>query len=57
MADRYELKNGKFGSFFHDASGSGWDLPLNIVLDKLNEIDALKARLAKANEKRTVNFY
>lgn len=54
---RYELRRGKFGAYFHDTQYGGMDLPLDDVLDKMNEIDDLKSRLAKANKGRTVNTF
>ena len=55
---RYELRIGKFGQYFHDTQRGGtggFDMSLALVLDKLNEIPDLKARLAKANEGRPIN--
>lgn len=53
---RYELKHGKFGPYFYDTKGNGIDMSLNRVLDKMNEVDALKARLLKANKGRKNTF-
>lgn len=47
---RYEIRSGKFGYFFYDTAGK-YPMELETVLDKLNRIDALKLRLAKANAK------
>lgn len=55
---RYELRTGKFGQYFHDTERGGTggiDMPLALVLAKLNEIPGLKARLAKANEGHPIN--
>lgn len=57
-APRYEIRTGKFGQYFHDTERGGregFDMPLALVLDKLNEIPDLKARLAKANKGRPLN--
>lgn len=47
---RYELRNGKWGAYFHDTKNNGFDMPLDIVLDKLNRLEEYTLRLAKANE-------
>lgn len=48
---RYTILSGKYGPYFHDSEG---DYPMTLVnvLDKLNKIDALKARLFKANKRK-----
>ncbi len=35
VADRYELRHGKWGPYFHDKI-RGYDMPLEIVLNELN---------------------
>jgi hypothetical protein len=52
---RYTLKKGKYGMYFQDTNVNGLALTLERVLDRLNEIDDLKARLAKANKKRPID--
>ncbi len=53
MSKRFELRQGKFGPYFHDTErGGGFDMPLDHVLDKLNRLDDYTKRLAKANEGR-----
>jgi hypothetical protein len=44
--DRYELRCGKYGPYFHDTRGSGHDMPLQQVLDTLNRYALRKAQLA-----------
>ena len=43
---RYELRQGKWGPYFHDTSGSGFDMPLAEVLSTLNRYALRKAQLA-----------
>lgn len=45
VAPRYELRTGKFGPYFHDTRGSGWDMPLQEVLNTLNRYALRKAQL------------
>lgn len=42
---RYELRTGKFGPYFHDTSGRGFDMPLSEVLNTLNRYALRKAQL------------
>ena len=42
---RYELRNGKFGPYFHDTRGSGFDMPLSEVAATLNRYALRKAQL------------
>lgn len=45
---RFELRVGRFGAYFHDrerGGPNGFDLPLDLVLEKLNRIEGYKARL------------
>lgn len=44
VSDRYELRQGKWGPYFHDKQG-GWDMPLQEVLDTLNRYALRKAQL------------
>ena len=53
---RYELRTGKYGQFFYDTQGSGYALPLESVLEKLNRKEEYKKRLAKANKGRKNPF-
>jgi hypothetical protein len=53
--DRFELRNGKFGPYFHDTKGSGYDMPLTDVLIHLNQKEEYKQRLIKANEGRQID--
>jgi len=48
---RYELLSGEYGPYFYD---SVYNHPMTIeaVLDRLNEIDDLKARLFAANKRK-----
>lgn len=58
MPDRFEIRIGKFGPFFHDnerGGKGGFDMPLEDVLNKLNRLDEYTKRLAKANEGRAEN--
>lgn len=60
MKPRFELRHGKFGPYFHDTQRGGldgFDMPLERVLDKLNRVEELTQRLAKANKRRTVNTF
>ena len=43
--DRFELRSGKFGQYFFDKENN-IDLPLWMVLDKLNRYALRKAQLA-----------
>ncbi len=52
--DRYEIRTGKWGQYFHDTKRK-IDMPLEMVLGRLHEIDPLKQRLAKANKGRPIN--
>lgn len=55
---RYELRTGKWGVYFHDrerGGKDGFDMPLDIVLEKLNRLDAYTERLAKANKGRPID--
>lgn len=45
VPDRYELRVGKFGPYFHDTRGSGCDMPLQEVLNTLNRYALRKAQL------------
>jgi len=51
---RYTIISGSYGPYFHDIE-SDWPLTLDVVLDKLNEIDSLKDRLAAANKHKRGN--
>lgn len=42
---RYELRNGKFGPYFHDTRASGYDMPLSEVLNTLNRYALRKSQL------------
>lgn len=42
---RYELRIGKFGPYFHDRRGSGYDMPLDEVLNTLNRYALRKEQL------------
>jgi hypothetical protein len=45
---RYELRQGKFGPYFHDTERGGrdgYDMPLADVLDKLNRLKRMQAAL------------
>lgn len=56
---RFELRNGKWGAYFHDTErggSDGSDLPLDEVLSKLNRMDEYTKRLAKANKGRKNTF-
>lgn len=44
VRQRYELRHGKFGPYFHDTR-SGYDMPLGDVLDTLNRYALRKAQL------------
>jgi len=58
MSRRYEIRQGKFGSYFHDrerGGKEGFHMPNTIVLDKLNRLDDYTKRLAKANEGRGID--
>lgn len=48
---RYTILTGKYGPYFHDNENT-YIMTLENVLDKLNEIDDLKARLFKANKRK-----
>lgn len=51
---RFEIRMGKFGAYFHDnerGGKDGFDLPLDLVLEKLNRIEGYKARLRASGEK------
>lgn len=51
---RYELRTGKFGTYFHDTHYDGFDMPLDIVLAKLNRLEEYTLRLsALANNHNT----
>lgn len=55
--ERFELRNGKWGAYFHDTQRGGtdgYDMPLDWVLEKLNRLEAYTQRLAKANKGRRV---
>ncbi len=45
VEDRFELRQGKFGPYFHDKCGGGFDMPLAVVLDTLNRYALRKAQL------------
>lgn len=45
IAHRYELRHGKFGPYFHDLR-SGYDMPLQEVLNTMNRYALRKAQLA-----------
>lgn len=44
VRDRYELRHGKWGPYFHDLRG-GHDMPLSAVLNTLNQYALRKAQL------------
>lgn len=44
VADRFELRQGKWGPYFHDKSG-GFDMPLHEVLITLNRYALRNAQL------------
>lgn len=52
---RYEIRTGKYGQYFFDTEGSGYALPLETVLEKLNRKEEYKQRLAKANAGRPID--
>lgn len=55
---RFELRQGKYGMYFHDTQRGGqdgFDMPLDMVLEKLNRLEEYTQRLAKANEGRAVD--
>jgi hypothetical protein len=55
---RFELRQGKYGMYFHDTQRGGkdgFDIPLDMVLEKLNRLEKYTQRLAKANDGRAVN--
>lgn len=45
VPNRYELRVGKFGPYFHDTRGSGFDMPLQEVLSTLNRYALRKTQL------------
>ena len=48
---RFELRTGKWGPYFHDTQRGGpegHDMPLDVVLEKLNRLEAYTKRLAAA---------
>ena len=45
VPQRYELRVGKFGPYFHDTRGGGFDMPLEEVLNTLNRYALHKAQL------------
>ena len=52
---RFEIRYGKFGAYFHDndrGGEDGFDMPLEMVLEKLNRLEAYTLRLAEANKRR-----
>ena len=52
---RFELRQGKFGMYFHDTERgdkNGYPVPLDEVLEKLNRLEEYTKRLAKANKGR-----
>ena len=51
---RYEIRQGKFGLYFHDLQAD-YSMPMTVVLDKLNRLEEYKTRLAKANEGRSID--
>lgn len=44
VRQRYELRHGKFGPYFHDTR-NGYDMPLDEVLNTLNRYALRKAQL------------
>lgn len=52
MSKRYEIRQGKFGAYFHDTHYNGFDMPLEIVLEKLNRLEEYTARLKEQSESR-----
>lgn len=55
MSDRYELRYGKWGAYFHDrerGGKDGFDMPLETVLAKLNRLEDYTLRLGEANRRR-----
>lgn len=52
---RYELRTGKYGMFVWDTQGTGYAVPLESVIEKLNRKETYKQRLAKANKGRPIN--
>lgn len=57
--ERYELRHGKFGPYFHDTErggDDGQDMPLLYVLEKLNRLEEYTQRLAAANKGRKKTF-
>ncbi len=53
---RYELRQGKFGCYFHDnerGGKDGLDMPLDTVLEKLNRLEEYTKRIGRANKHRT----
>ena|SRR3990167_7653725 len=58
MPPRFELRHGKFGSYFHDTrrcGKGGFDMPLDHVLEKLNRLEEYTRRPAGANKGRAVD--
>jgi hypothetical protein len=51
---RYEIRQGQFGLYFHDLQAND-DMPMTVVLDKLNRLEEYKERLARANEGRPID--
>lgn len=53
QAQRYELRSGKFGFYFHDTERghNGFDMPLDMVLEKLNRLEEYTKRLARRKQK------
>lgn len=49
---RYELRTGKYGMFVWDTQGTGYAVPLESIIEKLNRKETYKQRLAKANKSR-----
>ncbi len=45
VTNRYELRVGKWGPYFHDTRGNGYDMPLQDVLKTLNRYALRKAQL------------
>ena len=55
MGERFELRNGKFGPYFHDrdrGGHDGYDMPLEDVLKKLNRLEEYTRRLARLSNIR-----
>ena len=53
---RFELRQGQFGAYFHDnerGGPTGYDMPLDHVLEKLNRLEEYTQRLAKRNSRAT----